>query len=263
MVEAVRTHRVLVVAPHLDDSPLSALGIMRTALAAGSDVTSITVFTAPKADGTASNWDRYLGFTSSTEAMAARYEEDRLAMGLVGVPTRYLGLHEEQYREPGTTAETVSAMQRLLGEIVDEDDRPTILAIPSGLGSEPSWIRLQRHKLSIPGLRVKPGGQAHPDHVLLRTTLLPWALERFPHVVVYEDLPYAWGGGYDGLLADLRAGGRSAVRERIPVDIDLKERALRHYSSQFAMFLPKWSDRIAGVFEPYEHVWWVSRPSAN
>jgi LmbE family N-acetylglucosaminyl deacetylase len=262
-VDALRTHRVLVVGPHLDDTPLSAVGLMRTALEAGSDITSITAFTAAKADGTASRWDRHLGFASSTEAMAARYEEDRRAMGLLGVRTRYLDLHEEQYREPGTTPEVARAMCDRLEPIIAEHDGPTVLAIPSGLGSDPSWLRMQRHKLSIPGLRVKPGGKAHPDHVLLRRTLLPWALERFAHVIVYEDLPYAWGGGYEGLLADLHADGRRAVRERIPVDLDLKERALRHYGSQFAMFLPKWSDRIVGVFEPYEHVWWVSRPSAN
>lgn len=254
---------MLVVGPHLDDTPLSAVGLMRTSLDAGSDVTSITVFTAATADGTASSWDRQLGFASSTEAMAARYEEDRRAMEVLGVRTRYLDLHEEQYREPGTTARVAEEMCRRLEAVVAEQAAPTLVAIPAGLGSDPSWLRLQRHKLRIPGLRVKPGGPAHPDHVLLRTTLLPWALDRFAHVVVYEDLPYAWGGGYDGLVADLHAGGRQAVRERIPVDLELKERALRHYGSQFAMFLPKWSDRIADVFEPYEHVWWVSRPSAN
>ncbi len=184
-------------------------------------------------------------------------------MGVLGVRTRYLDLREDQYREPGTTAQVANEMGRRLEPILAEHDGPTILAIPAGLGSDPSWLQKQRHRLSVPGLRIKPGGSAHPDHVLVRTTLLPWAFERFEHVIVYEDLPYAWGGGHDGLLADLRAGGRSAVRERIAVDLALKEQALRLYRSQFAMFLPKWSDRIADVFEPYEHVWWVSRPSAN
>jgi LmbE family N-acetylglucosaminyl deacetylase len=250
---------VLVVSPHLDDSPLSALALMRRAAEVADDVESITVFTAPRTDGAPSSWDTYLGFSSSDEAMQARYDEDRRAMEIVGVRTRHLHLREELYREVGETPAVVAEMQQRLRDIVAESDAPTVIAIPAGLGADPSWFRLQRHKLSIPLLRVKPGGPSHTDHVLLRTHLLDLALELAPRVVVYEDLPYAWGGGYQDLIADLTAGGRSATRESIPVDLVLKERALRQYSSQFAMFFPKWSDRVADVFETVEHYWFVTR----
>ena len=259
MADALRSHRLVVVSPHLDDSPLSAFALMQRAAQVAPDVESVTVFTAPRADGAPSDWDRYSGFASSTDAMASRYEEDRRAMEVVGVRSRHLHQREELYRGPGEEEAVVAAMQHQLREIVAEQDVPTVLAIPAGLGSVPSWFRMQRHKLSVPLLRVKPGGPSHTDHVLLRTHLLPFALELAPAVIVYEDLPYAWGGGYAGLVADLTAGGRRAVRETLPVDLARKDEALRHYASQYQMFFPKWSDRLADVFEPVEHYWWVTR----
>lgn len=262
MVEALATHRLLVVSPHLDDSVLSAFGLMSMAATVCPDVESVTAFTAPRADGAPTRWDRYAGFSSSTEAMASRHEEDRRAMAVVGVRSRHLHQREDLYREPGTTADAVRAMHQQLRDIVAEQDVPTLLAIPAGLGAVPSWLRLQRHKLSIPLLRVKPGGLSHPDHVLLRKSLLDFALDISPSVnsvIVYEDLPYAWGGGYEDLITDLRAGGRRAQRESLPVDLARKEEALRHYASQYQMFFPKWSDRLADVFEPVEHYWWVTR----
>ncbi len=262
MADALSSHRVLVISPHLDDSPLSAFGLMSLAARVSPDVESITVFTAPRADGSPSDWDRYSGFASSTEAMASRYDEDRRAMEVVGVSTRYLHQREEQYRQPGDTELVVTAMHQQLRDIVAEHDMPTVLAIPAGLGATPSWFRMQRHKVSIPLLRVKPGGPSHTDHVLLRKNLLEFALDVCPtvsSVIVYEDLPYAWGGGYDDLITDLRAGGRRAQRESLPVDLARKDEALRHYASQYQMFFPKWSDRLADVFEPVEHYWWVTR----
>ncbi len=260
MADALGSHRVLVVSPHLDDGPLSAFALMCRAAEVSPDVESITVFTAPSADGAPSDWDRYSGFSSSTEAMASRYEEDRLAMEVVGVRTRYLDQREELYRRQGDSETAVAAMQQQLRDIVAEQDVPTLLAIPAGLGAVPSWFRLQRHKLSIPLLRVKPGGASHTDHLLLRKNLLGFALDLGPvsSVIVYEDLPYAWGGGFADLVADLNANGRRAVRESLPVDLARKDEALRHYASQYQMFFPKWSDRLADVFEPVEHYWWVT-----
>lgn len=262
MADALTSHRVLVVSPHLDDGPLSAFGLMTLAAEVALDVESITVFTAPRADGEPSDWDRYSGFSSSTEAMASRYEEDRRAMDVVGVRTRYLHQREELYRHPDETADAVVAMQRQLRDLVAEQDVPTILAIPAGLGAVPSWFRLQRHKLSMPGLRVKPGGSSHTDHLLLRKNLLGFALDLSPTVssaIVYEDLPYAWGGGYADLITDLTTDGRRAERESLPVDLARKDEALRHYASQYRMFFPKWSDRLADVFEPVENYWWVTK----
>ncbi|MFN8021364.1 MAG: PIG-L family deacetylase [Acidimicrobiales bacterium] len=262
-LEAVRSQRLLVIAPHLDDSPLSAFGLMRAARAAGSPVESVTVFTGVPADGAPSHWDVKQGFTSSTAAMSARMEEDACSMAKVGVPTRYLGLPEELYRAETDTDRVLDEAERLVRELVAEHDGPTILAIPAGLGEVPGWVRLRRHKLTLPVLRVRPGGLPHTDHVLLRRRMLPLALELAPHVIVYEDLPYAWGGGYAGLIAEMRRGGRRAVREHVPVDLAAKVAAIECYRSQRPGFLPVWTNRLEDVFEDHEHVWWVSRPSAE
>ena len=262
-LEAVRDHRLLVISPHLDDSPLSAFGLMRAALAAGSPVESVTVFTGVPDDGAPSHWDVKQGFSSSTEAMAARLDEDRHAMELVGVPSRHLGLPEELYRGASDTAVVLDEAERLVRAVVAEHDGPTVLAIPAGLGEVPGWVRLRRHSLKLPLLRVRPGGLPHTDHVLLRTRMLALALELAPHVIVYEDLPYAWGGGYTGVVAHLRGEGRHATREHVPVDLAAKVAAIECYRSQRPGFLPVWTDRLDQVFEDHEHVWWVSRPSAE
>ena len=72
-----------------------------------------------------------------------------------------------------------------------------------------------------------------------------------------------WGGGYAGVVAHLRGEGRHATREHVPVDLAAKVAAIECYRSQRPGFLPVWTDRLEDVFEDHEHVWWVSRPSAE
>ena len=256
VLELVSTRPVVVVSPHLDDGVLSAFAL----LAGAPEVRLVTVFTDAACDGTASEWDASLGFGSSTEAMQARLAEDRVAADIVGVVTGHLGLREVAYRTGDDEVDVRCRLRSALESMLDEQP-DVVLAIPGAMGRPSSRLRRLRRSVGerwpLPGLRMRPGEDPHRDHRLVHDVALDVALGRRATVIVYEDLPYAYAGGGAHLRALAQRSDLRVARERVPIDLASKERAVRAYASQCRTLLPTWSDDFADGFDPVEHYWTV------
>lgn len=248
---------LIVLSPHLDDGVLSAFAL----LASSRHVELVTVFTAASRDGVASEWDVALGFGSSDDAMDTRLAEDRAASALLDVPIRHLGLREVAYRSGDDERRVREALRSTLVEMLDRHPGGVVIAVPAAMGRDPSWWRRFRRVLTdrwpIPGLRMRPGDGAHPDHRLVHDIALDVVLPRGGTVVVYEDLPYANAGGGAHLRALAARDDLDVTRETVGIDLRAKERAVKQYASQCPGLLPRWSDDFAAGFDPVEHYWLV------
>jgi LmbE family N-acetylglucosaminyl deacetylase len=154
----------LVVSTHFDDAVLSLSHLLQSA---GSRATVVTVCGgAPPAGPPVSEWDEASGFVSGREAARLRAREDVCACAVTGARRVLLRHLDEPYRERPLTAGAIrSAIERLL-------DPGDVLWIPAAIG-------------------------AHPDHVDVRTALLPLAARLPPaRLRVYADLPYAGDHGH-------------------------------------------------------------------
>jgi LmbE family N-acetylglucosaminyl deacetylase len=97
----VSTPRVVAVSPHLDDAVFSVGGVLALA-ATAADVLVVTCFTGSVPVGEASEFalstqlDK--GLSADVDYMALRREEDRRALGVLGVAGQHLGLLEAPHR---------------------------------------------------------------------------------------------------------------------------------------------------------------------
>jgi hypothetical protein len=164
--------RVLIVSPHLDDAAFSCAALLDRPQPA--DV--LTVFAGSPDPPQRARWDMVTGFADSAEAMAARLEEERAALGSAA---RALDLLEAQYlddeRDPADAAAIAAAVDGWL-----EDGGGGCVALPAGSGRVGSVGRRPRR---------------HPDHLFVRDVLLPLLDEREKAtILLYEELPYRWSG---------------------------------------------------------------------
>jgi hypothetical protein len=201
--------RVLIVSPHLDDAALSCAALLDRPQ--GADV--LTVFAGSPDPPRQGHWDARTGFASSAEAMAARLEEDQAALGSSPGALLRLNLLDVQYldgdRDPAEAQVVTTEVERWLGS-----GGEGCVALPAGAGRAGESGR---------------GPARHPDHVFVRDALLP-ALARHPRagLLLYEELPYRWGG---------RARAPELGRwEYIELPVDRERKAARNavYASQVA-----------------------------
>jgi LmbE family N-acetylglucosaminyl deacetylase len=146
----------LIFSPHLDDAVLSVGQVM----AGRPDMTVATVFSGvPRDCRQLTTYDANCGFTAASEAIGARRDEDRAALGQLDARPVWLDFIDHQYDQPANEAAVVDALAATVDEVV-----PTLLIGPLGL--------------------------AHPDHHTVRR-----AFQRLvattPRVEawIYEDLP--------------------------------------------------------------------------
>jgi LmbE family N-acetylglucosaminyl deacetylase len=192
----------LVVSTHFDDAALSLAHLLQRE---GDRATVLTICAgAPPRDSPVSDWDARSGFASGREAARVRAGEDARACAVTGARRDRLRHLDAPYRErPLRTAVVRSAVERRL-------EAGAVLWLPAAIGG-------------------------HPDHVDVRTALLPLATALpTARVGVYADLPYAGRHGYrlpravaralPGLQArDVRLRGEALAR---------KLRAVRCHASQ-------------------------------
>ena len=144
--------RILVVSPHLDDAAMGAAHLIGT----HHEVTVVTVFTGrpPRYPDPPADWDAQAGFGPADDVMAARREEDRSAMALLGATPVWLGFVEGKYLAAGQEATPEEVAVALEGAI--DSYRPTAVFVPMGLANPEhvvthaaaALVREQRSQLS-------------------------------------------------------------------------------------------------------------------
>jgi LmbE family N-acetylglucosaminyl deacetylase len=196
--------RPLVVSPHLDDAVLSC-GLF---LAAHPGSVVVTALAGIPAGLPVNRWDEQCGFRPGDNVMAARREEDRIALGLLGAEPRWLDFCQRSHLAPDDQVDE-ALLSAALGTVIDEV-APSAVALPFGLG--------------------------HPDHALTHRACVALIAAR-PGVAwyCYEDLPYRiLPGVLAARIGELLHAGIRATPAPVPLDSthDRKAAAFRAYRSQ-------------------------------
>ncbi|RZF26399.1 PIG-L family deacetylase [Paraburkholderia sp. UYCP14C] len=224
--------RLLVISPHLDDAVLGC-GLL---IAAHPGAVVCTVFTAPPTENMTTDWDRASGFADAFEAMRARQEEDREALGLLSAMPVHLLFRDAQYHTSPGADELITALSQTLSRA-----RPTLVLIPLGL--------------------------FHSDHVLVANACLA-LMQSQPATpfIAYEDVPYRRNPGVvQARLCELAKRGYVADTPRAvavpgtPQHERMKRAALDAYCSQLRAFGPEGQ---ASLFSP-ERYWQLGRDESG
>lgn len=221
------------VAPHPDDAALSCSSLL--SLPGPIDV--LTVLAGAPDPPRRGFWDVRCGFTGSEQSIPARRQEEAKALGGSVQRLELMDLVDCQYLDgPRPEAHRTALIERVT-RWVSETDAPCTVAGPAGAGWRPgpvaSWL-VRR------GLARQPGPRPSPDHLFVREVLLD-GLSGLGGVqlLLYEELPYAWGGPADKEAERAaRAHSRTAQPLSLPVDRDAKARRVAAYKSQIAHISP-------------------------
>jgi LmbE family N-acetylglucosaminyl deacetylase len=220
---------LLVVAPHFDDAALSCAAL----LARSEAVDVLTVFGGEPNPPRQGYWDARCGFASSAESLRARRREEQEAFA--GSPHRIsdMDLVEDQYLESPRAQADAELLAGAVAQWIARVGGGTV-AIPAGAGRRtvPGPLRRRLERLA----RRQSGPPRHPDHVFVRDAALS-ALGTVERAVplLYEELPYLWGGGADREVRRVaRAHRRKPVQLQITVDREAKARRIAAYRSQVA-----------------------------
>jgi LmbE family N-acetylglucosaminyl deacetylase len=224
--------RLVVISPHLDDGVLSCGDLL--AEYAGAVV--VTVFGGqPPAYPALTSWDERGGFEDGADVVAARREEDRRALTVLGACPRWLPFPDPQYgSRPGRRA-VADALTAALDAI-----SPEAVATPLGIFHDD-------HILASDGA----------IQVLCPRTSLPW--------LVYADAIYRRVPDLvERRLRELAriSSGRGLVLRALDLPIvgasDRKRRAVACYRSQVRALERSWEGGISDALEP-ERYWQVDR----
>lgn len=243
---------LLLVSPHLDDAVFSCEALI------GRDepIDVLNVFSGAPDPPQVGWWDVECGFANSEESMAARRLEDQAAYE--GTPHRveYLDLLELQHVE-GRTPDDFAAIGAAVAGWLDRNPGG-IVALPAGAGCRQGRFSplLRRFGLS----RCSP--PQHIDHLNVRNALLDVLRPAGASVLLYEEMPYVFGGPADREVAKVADG---AAPDPIVVAIDRERKAARvaRYASQIEQLSPP-EGRLdePHVLPPHER-YWLLRPSTS
>lgn len=191
---------IVVLSPHFDDAVL-ACGAF---LAGRPGATVLTVCAGlPPPEMPAPDWDRRCGFRSARQAVLARIDENRQALGLLRAVGRQLAMLDSQYG--GQCAGLSPRLARELAEM-----RPALVLMPLGL--------------------------FHDDHIRVSNAALRVRRWLGPGMswVAYEDALYRRRPGLvQRRLATLRDRGvRATPWLTVAADLPIKRRAVGAYASQ-------------------------------
>jgi LmbE family N-acetylglucosaminyl deacetylase len=219
--------RMLVVSPHCDDAVLSCGDLLR-----GNPGTAVvTVFGgSPPGRPASTDWDRRSGFAAGDDVMAARREEDRLALAALSAEPEWLPFVDDQYDAPRSEGDVATA----LGATIDRL-RPSRVVIPLGL--------------------------FHPDHRLAHdAAVVALRVRRVAEWTCYEEATYRRVPGLvDERVSALRSDGLTVTRwpasER-PAS-DAKRRAVACYGSQLRALSTLGPSVVADVYRS-ERYWRVA-----
>src|SRR5262245_17965681 len=218
-----RDRRLAAISPHLDDAVFGSGDAIREH--PGASV--VTVFAGvPPARGELTPWDVASGFEVGEDAVAARRDEDRAALALLGAVPHWLSFLDSQYADLPAAAEVAEALDVALRLI-----RPEIVVIPLGI-----W---------------------HSDHALAHEAAIS-LVARHPQLewMAYEDAIYRRfpGDGVARRRRDLAARGlQLAPMSPGRPAAEIKRRSIAGYRSQLRALAapggPGWEDAL----EPERH----------
>jgi LmbE family N-acetylglucosaminyl deacetylase len=246
---------LLLVSPHLDDAVFSCAALVERP----EPIDVVTVFAGEPDPPRQSWWDVECGFASSAESVPARRLEDEQAFAGTGHRRTYLDLFELQYvdrRSPGER-ETVT---RAIGEWIAGHPTGTV-ALPVGAGCSQRrrarWLRrLRRRECSPP---------QHPDHLYVRDAALDLLERSGTTLLLYEEIPYLWGGRGEPEAVRISArGGWRAEPFELGVDRARKAERAAAYASQIPHISPP-HGRLdqAATFPEHERYWRLVRDSST
>lgn len=243
---------LLVVSPHFDDAAFSCAALLDR----GDPVDVLTVFAGEPRPPVRGWWDEQCGFASSAESVRARRQEDEQALAPEGHRLLYLDLLELQHFDgprPAAEAEPIVEAVRAWSA----QARGGTVALPAGAGWAPHWLPPR----AAIKLRRPRGPEPHADHVFVRDAVLGAGLDDV-RLVLYEELPYLWGGS--AARAARRAAASQGLRARknvIPVDREAKARRIAAYASQVPHMSPAWGRLDSPGTLPATECYWrlVSR----
>ena len=242
---------LLIVSPHFDDAAFSCAALLDR----GEPADVLTIFAGAPEPPLQGWWDERCGFASSAESVPARRREDENALAPGGHRIRLLELLELQHFDgPRPAADADRIADAVRGWLAEVDGGA--VAVPAGAGWAPHWLppRVARK------LREPRGPEPHGDHVFTRDALLRADLED-ASLILYEELPYLWGGGADrAALRAASAHGYRTQRVIIPVDRERKARRLAAYTSQVPYISPP-EGRLdsPATLPPTERYWRLRR----
>src|SRR5580693_7539495 len=95
LVDPSLLRRIVVVSPHFDDAVLGACHLLTTY--PGSTAITVLGGRPPAYPPEATDWDACGGFVAGDDVVAARREEDRVAMDYVGATPVWLEFPDHQY----------------------------------------------------------------------------------------------------------------------------------------------------------------------
>ena len=247
---------LLLVSPHLDDAVLSC-----AALIARLEPLDVLTVAAGAPDPPVQGWwDLETGFASSAESVPTRLREDETAFAGTSHRRTYLPLLEVQHQEGGRTPTDAHALSAAVTSWL-AGERGTV-ALPAGAGCRQS--RISRRLARLAG-REPCSPPQHPDHLWVRDVVLHALAETDALPLLYEELPYLFGGRADRVVEEVAGrNGSSAERIELPVDRNEKARRISAYSSQIAHL----SDPARPLDDPEtiparECYWLLTRRSSN
>ncbi len=248
---------LLLVSPHLDDAALSCAAL----LARREPVDVLTVFAGEPEAPLQGFWDRRCGFATSKDSMAARRVEERTAFA--GTPHRPASMELLELQYTGGTrddAEAAAIRDEVTRWAADVDSGT--VAIPAGAGRRIGRLRAFVERRMLRSYRPLP----NPDHVFVRDSALQ-ALAGQAHIVpvLYEELPYLFGGGADHEADRVAAGlGLQAIPVDVEIDRTAKAARIAAYESQVPHLLAPRGMRLdmAPALPPTERYWRLSHVTA-
>ena len=220
------SRRMLVVSPHCDDAVLSCGDLLR-----GNPGTAVvTVFAgSPPSRPASTDWDRRSGFAAGDDVMAARREEDRLALTALSAEPEWLPFVDDQYDAPRSEGDVATA----LGATIDRLG-PSRVVIPLGL--------------------------FHPDHRLAHdAAVVALRARRIPEWIAYEEATYRRVQGMvEERVSALRGAGLALTRWPGTQSSASAEkcRAVACYASQLRALSSLGPSAVADVYRP-ERYWRV------
>jgi hypothetical protein len=244
---------LLLVSPHLDDAVLSC-----EALVGGEEpIDVLNVFTGAPDPPQRGWWDLECGFANSDESVAARKREDEGAFA--GTPHRraHLDLLELQHT-PRRTREDRRAICVAVTDWLGRNP-DGIVALPAGAGCRQHlparWLRkLTRSKCSPP---------QHMDHLNVRNAVLRGLPSAEIKILLYEEVPYVFGGGADWEVHRL-SKGRNVQPISVAVDRERKAARVAAYASQIPHISPD-EGRLddPSILPTHERYWLLRRPKTT
>lgn len=204
-------------------------------------------------------WDVQCGFASSAEGVAARRREEEAAFAGIAHQRTYLDLLEIQHVDRRTGAEE-DAIAAVVSDWVAEHPDGTV-ALPAGAGCPTTrtarWLRRLRRERCTPG--------QHPDHVLARDAGLEGLNGSRATPLLYEEVPYLWGGPGEREVRRVASRGRWRTSMfEVAVDPGRKAERIAAYASQIPHISPD-HGRLddAATLPSRERYWRLARDSST